>query len=326
MKTTKLQGKMMEIKEDRLLFAANRKELAGEGGGQSKITFTDSGGIELWSSQVIYLDTGKEITLQAATNYQGTVPIEKAQRILHNDGYLLYKSKGGEDPDGILQEKLERPMQPMFERVITPGGMKLGTIKISALRSLSLVCGNTIVLFQGDVIGLETDFYKHLGTKRDVLYEKLDSGHYESNELDEVQMMLDIIGSIPGVGEIADLVNAGISFIRGNWWDGLVSFSAAYVVGEFLKAEKAVGKAAKKFGKAADEIEQVVDATKRGIAKVKKAARIILRADNLNGLRYQFADAMNIWDNGFPDINTPRGKQKFLEAINMMKKRWKLWN
>ncbi|QSQ15116.1 hypothetical protein [Myxococcus landrumensis] len=65
--------------------------------------------------------------------------------------------------------------------------------------------------------------------------------------LDGLQTGLDVIGFIPGVGEIADIANAGVSAARGNYLEaGLSLLSLVPVVGD------TVGKGAKYALKAAD--------------------------------------------------------------------------
>lgn len=89
----------------------------------------------------------------------------------------------------------------------------------------------------------------------------------ESNPvLDGFQLVLDIVGLVPGFGDIADLINAGISFLRGNYFEGFLSLIGAIpVVGSvialplkaalkgFSKAGDII-KTAWKSGKSADEV------------------------------------------------------------------------
>lgn len=89
----------------------------------------------------------------------------------------------------------------------------------------------------------------------------------ESNPvLDGFQLVLDIVGLVPGFGDVADLINAGISFLRGNYLEGFLSLIGAIpVVGSvislplkaalkgFSKAGDII-KSAYKSGKSADEV------------------------------------------------------------------------
>ena len=84
--------------------------------------------------------------------------------------------------------------------------------------------------------------------------------------LDGLQLALDIVGLVPGFGDILDIINAGISFLRGNYFEGFLSLIGAIpVVGSVialplkavLKGFNKAGdilKAAWKSGKSADEV------------------------------------------------------------------------
>ncbi len=89
-----------------------------------------------------------------------------------------------------------------------------------------------------------------------------------SNWLDWFQGGLDAAGLVPGFGEPADLANAGISALRGNWGDaGLSALSAIPFIGYVGTAGKGA-KYAKKFGKASDALDQL-----ESISRARKAAR-----------------------------------------------------
>jgi len=94
-----------------------------------------------------------------------------------------------------------------------------------------------------------------------------ESKQEESNPyLDGFQMILDFGGLIPGFGDALDIINAAISFLRGNWVDGFISIIGAIpVVGSMISIPlKAVTKtfsragdvlkAAFRSGKSADEL------------------------------------------------------------------------
>ncbi len=84
--------------------------------------------------------------------------------------------------------------------------------------------------------------------------------------LDGLQLALDIVGLVPGFGDILDIINAGISFLRGNYLEGFISLIGAIpVVGSvislplkaLLKGFSKAGdiiKSAYKSGKSADEV------------------------------------------------------------------------
>ena len=109
----------------------------------------------------------------------------------------------------------------------------------------------------------------------------------ESNPvLDGLQLALDFVGLVPGIGDVVDIINAGISFLRGNYLEGFLSLIGAIpVVGSviaiplkavlkgFTKAGDAL-KTALKLGKSADElwltIKQSGKLTKRELEMLAK--------------------------------------------------------
>ncbi|MGK5507072.1 hypothetical protein ACSNN5_03025 [Brevibacillus formosus] len=91
--------------------------------------------------------------------------------------------------------------------------------------------------------------------------------------LDGLQLGLDLVGLIPGLGEIADLANAGISLARGDYAGAALSLAACIPFAGWgatgaklgMKAQKAVTKG-KKVAKAT---ENATSATKKAIVKNK---------------------------------------------------------
>ncbi|HGX3311251.1 TPA: GH-E family nuclease [Pseudomonas aeruginosa] len=71
--------------------------------------------------------------------------------------------------------------------------------------------------------------------------------------LDGLQTTLDVVGLIPGVGEIADLANAGISLARGDVAGALLSLASAVPFAGWLGT---AGKAARRGTKAAAEASE----------------------------------------------------------------------
>lgn len=71
--------------------------------------------------------------------------------------------------------------------------------------------------------------------------------------LDGLQTTLDVVGLIPGVGEIADLANAGISLARGDVAGALLSLASAVPFAGWLGT---AGKAARRGTKAATEASE----------------------------------------------------------------------
>lgn len=109
------------------------------------------------------------------------------------------------------------------------------------------------------------------------------------NLLDGVQLALDVVGLIPGVGEIADVANGIISLARGNYADAALLFAAcipfagaAATGAKFAKRAMKAAKTAKiekKMVKAADKAKDFARLAKKAIdplkGKVLTAARTI---------------------------------------------------
>jgi hypothetical protein len=88
-------------------------------------------------------------------------------------------------------------------------------------------------------------------------------GWTTSDSLDALQLTLDGLGFIPGVGDALDLVNAAISLGRGNKVDAVLSLVGAIpLVGSFLSAGGKIGKQVLKHG---DEVAGLVG---KGIGKI----------------------------------------------------------
>ncbi|MCR8984425.1 hypothetical protein NW801_04915 [Brevibacillus laterosporus] len=120
------------------------------------------------------------------------------------------------------------------------------------------------------------------------------------NLLDGVQLALDVVGMIPGVGEIADLANAGISLARGDYEGAALSLAAcvpfagwAATGTKFVKKGMNAFETGKKIVKAA---ENVIDTTKTAmnaigevVGKVYTSARNVIA----NGID-KVADAVKL--------------------------------
>ncbi|SFE66458.1 RHS repeat-associated core domain-containing protein [Paenibacillus algorifonticola] len=102
---------------------------------------------------------------------------------------------------------------------------------------------------------------------------------------DKVQMGLDVLGMLPGVGAVFDVVNAGISLARGDFLGaGMSLLCMVPGVGDAFGAAKIASKVAKKVGKAVLKQggEKALVLAKSQMDKVLTAAkRVKGQADNL---------------------------------------------
>ena len=88
------------------------------------------------------------------------------------------------------------------------------------------------------------------------------------HDLDTLQTVLDLVGVIPGVGDVVDIANAAISLARGNYSDAALSaLSALPLIGDAIGKG---GKAAKKIARAVKRADNVVDTVKttQNISKI----------------------------------------------------------
>lgn len=100
--------------------------------------------------------------------------------------------------------------------------------------------------------------------------------------MDFVHGALDVAGFIPGVGAIADGINAGIYAAEGDWGNAALSLAAAVPgVGD---AAAVVGKTAKIAGKAAKAAKTTKAAKTVKAAKVAKAAKSSKALSKLKGM------------------------------------------
>lgn len=154
-------------------------------------------------------------------------------------------------------------------------------VEIKAKEAIYLMCSTSSMILDWEV-DLQAPKIEKVGlTKAPVVVEDLPQEEEEEEEeesgwggfLDGVQLALDVVGLIPGLGEIADLANAEISLARGDYAGAALSLAACIPFAGWgakgaklgMKAHKAVTKG-KKVAKAT---ENATSATKKAKAIVK---------------------------------------------------------
>ncbi|WP_051290009.1 DUF6531 domain-containing protein [Paenibacillus massiliensis] len=110
---------------------------------------------------------------------------------------------------------------------------------------------------------------------------------------DKIQTGLDVLGMLPGVGAVFDVINAGISLGRGDFLGaGLSLVCMIPGVGDAFGAARLAGKAAKKVGKAVMKYggEKVLKLGKSQLDKVLTAAKKVMGQTDL--IRKQLAEKL----------------------------------
>ncbi|MED1798054.1 HNH endonuclease [Brevibacillus porteri] len=172
-------------------------------------------------------------------------------------------------------------------------------VEIKAKEAIYLMCSTSSMILDGEV-DLQAPKIEMVGlTKAPVVVEDLPQEEEEEEEqqeeeesgwggfLDGVQLALDVVGLIPGLGEIADLANAGISLARGDYAGAALSLAACIPFAGWaatgaklgakahkaLKGTKAGQKVLEVADSAADVVKNVANAVESTVGKVWTAAR-----------------------------------------------------
>ncbi|RNB62105.1 hypothetical protein EDM57_00020, partial [Brevibacillus gelatini] len=178
-----------------------------KGGGST--AKTGNPGIKYWGTNFgkELMMGGKELVLTAKESEEGQIFI----KLHEEDGIEIHS----EHPIVFSSEK---DMEITSEN----------KVEIKAKEAIYLMCSTSSMILDGEV-DIQAPKVEVVGlTKAPVAVEDLPQEEEEEPEqeeeksgwdsfLDGVQLALDIVGLIPGIGEIADLANAGISLARGDY-------------------------------------------------------------------------------------------------------------
>ena len=220
-------------------------------------------------------------------------------------GMVFYDLWGGKGQEG---EEKEEP-EIIYET---------GVLSLYASEKLLLVTGESIIDLSTEIT-FSTPEFRWLGydqTEHEQVEEQLHD--WWETALDGLQLALDIAGFIPGIGDALDLVNAGISLARGDYFGAASSLvSAIPGVGSFIgggaKALKAGGKAAKavaKVTKVLSKYKKVIKAVEYFYSTVNLVATFIRNKD-------QIAEFYDKVKNGTFDWNNPADVQLLIGMGNL---------
>ncbi|UJF32207.1 hypothetical protein [Paenibacillus hexagrammi] len=210
-------------------------------------------GIHIQSDQGIFLHSDKDLIFEAEKSL--TLHAEDAIYLLCEDSSIILDGNADVRADEI---KMEGTLKvPVF---VAPLPAELASIVPPVIEQESAI----------------------LQRRREEAEKK--KGGFWGKLLDGVQIALDVVGLIPGLGEVADLANAGISLARGDYVGAALSLAACIPFAgwaatgakfarrgmEMYQAGRAVVKAATK---AADAVRSVVKAGEAILGKVFTSAR-----------------------------------------------------
>ncbi len=148
-------------------------------------------------------------------------------------------------------------------------------------------------------IHISADTFKWLGyNQREHEAEELPLQDWWETVLDGAQFVLDIAGCIPFFGAVPDLINAGISLMRGNFAEAAMSAVAAIpLVGDAAGAAKVAGKGIKLATKTLTKAERIVSVLQGLYVSAQAAFAIYQMKDQLADLYQRWKDGENIFAN-----------------------------
>ncbi len=282
-------GKMIKLGTDKVLLISEAKQEITK---VASITINENEGIDIYSDEGINIDAKEKVQFLAV---QGMEPssletaIEKYEKS-DNLGSQKYEKDGGRgfvDKIGLslaswgayASNKVKNGVKSefyvdVFEKMaasMSDGVKQVGNaenpdaietyIEIEALGSIILKSGNDSYIQLDSMLQIQTPHFEWLGTEKQTYQEVsvADTDIFDTI-LDGVQLVLDIAGMIPLFGFVPDLINAGISLLRGDFVGaGLSLISAIPGLGDAVGAGKIVGKTAKIITKAAKVLDKVND-------------------------------------------------------------------
>lgn len=149
---------------------------------------------------------------------------------------------------------------------------KAPKIEIEGSASVDLLAGEkSFISLEADT-QLASSLIHVTGSEKKELPQKENPEEEEkSGWLDFAQGCLDVVGMFPGIGNVANILNAGISLLRGNYAEAALNFVGGLPgIGNGVKAGMIAAKATK-LGKAAMATAKAVN----GASKVGKALRAL---------------------------------------------------
>lgn len=238
--------------------------------GKAKFTQRDKAGAEEYAA-----DSGLggiDAFLTAASTGAGSLGNDIKDSFVEGfQGMVFYDLWGGGE-----EESQEEEQEVVYET---------GVLSLYGSEELLLVTGESVIDLSSEIT-FSTPEFRWLGYEQ-TEHEKVEEELHDwwETALDGLQLALDVAGFIPGIGDALDIVNAGISLARGDYFGAASSLvSAIPGIGSFIggsaKALKAGSKAAKVVGKVSKAAAKVTKAVSK-YSKVIKAVEYFYSSVNL---------------------------------------------
>ncbi len=275
------KDKMMKFSKDGIILSATRELTDADSDNAVSIAMGEGTGITVTSGREIIWVSGGEIRLGVNEPGDADEQAARGKKKLEErikEGKDSFAAEGGNvsSAERLWQREVNKFKNGMESNVVVAIGRAIydrfngeadpepdaeqfetGVLTLYGYQYLDLVVGSSCISLDSDVHVYADEFW-WLGYER---------GSHSSQEkplqdwwettLDVIQLGLDIAGYFPAVGIAADLINAGISLMRGDISGAILSTVAAVpIVGDavggggkiikgLLKTEKAVAKAEK---------------------------------------------------------------------------------
>ena len=318
--------KMIKLGEKKACLTATREHHDGENPNEVSIIMDDDTGITLQSGREIKIKAKENLNLFTGNIEGYNDKYEEGQKKLqgrHEENEEIYKAESGKPGKGDLAiAALADFAKTQGENVLNIGkGMimydmwagiynsfqkddsgdgdsqeeqplETGVATLYGYESLVLQVSNNKISIDTD-IHITADTFKWLGyTQGEHKAEELPLQDWWETALDGLQFALDIAGCFPVLGAVPDLINAGVSLMRGNFAEAAMSAVAAIPgAGDAVGAAKIAGKSLKIVTKSLTKAERIFSILQGLYVAAQGAFAIYQMRDGL-------ADMWERWKNG----------------------------
>ena len=325
-------NKMIKLGEKKACLTAIRDLHDAEDPNEVSIIMDDSTGITFQSGRNIVIETKENLNLFTGdiegygdSYEEGKAELEK--RHDENDGIYVAESgvpdlgdlakaaaldtlkTQGENAlnlgKGIIMYDMWAGIYNSFKKDDSQQGdsqeeppLERGVATLYGYESLVLQVDKNIISIDTD-IHVSADTFKWLGyTQGTHEPEEIPLQDWWETALDGLQFVLDIAGCFPVFGAVPDLINAGISLMRGNFAEAAMSAVAAIPgIGDAVGAGKIAGKSIKLVTKTLSKAERVISILQGLYIAAQGAFAIYQMKDGLADMWERWRNGENIFAN-----------------------------